>query len=70
MLASFTNGGITSKGAVSVDLTGITQLWLKGTMVNNGILLEQSGVYSTQYWTSEYLTTRRPQLTVCYVIPG
>jgi hypothetical protein len=70
VLGSFTNGGASYKGAVSIDLTGITQLWLKGLVVNNGILLEQSGAFMTNYWTSEYLSTLRPQLTVCYVIPG
>ena len=70
VIASFTNGGVSYKGAVSVDLTGITQLWLNGSMINNGILMEQSGTHSTQYWTSEYLQSLRPVLTVCYVIPG
>lgn len=65
--ASFSNGGPSSFGLVSFDVTALAQVWVNNASVNDGILLEQDPVGSTQFFSSENtIAGRRPQLVVCY----
>ena len=54
---------------MSIDLTGLGQSWVDGTIPNNGVLLEQSAG-NTSFKSSEVAPIGdRPRLDVCYVAP-
>ncbi|MFT3774257.1 MAG: DNRLRE domain-containing protein [Minicystis sp.] len=70
--ASFSNGagGIVAQ----FSLTPLVQSWVNGTYPNYGFLLEQTQVsgQSTNFKTSESTGghDEKPEMTVCYTIPG
>jgi cysteine-rich repeat protein len=70
-LASFTNG-VSGGAPPTYSIQAITQAWISGTKVNNGMILNQaqSGASYTNFRSSEWpVINDRPSLKVCYTIP-
>jgi hypothetical protein len=73
--ASFSNGGGTTMAQFS--LKSLVQSWVDGTYPNYGFLLEQTSVngQTTSFQGSEPpqttgVSTQKPELSICYTIPG
>ncbi|MFT3771345.1 MAG: MopE-related protein [Minicystis sp.] len=53
----------------SFTIQPLVQAWVRGTLPNYGILLEDPGANYTNYWSSEYTNFySRPDLYVCYTV--
>ena len=64
-IAAFDDGGA---GTHTFDVKALASAWIAGT--NDGVLLEQTGAYNTNFFTSEDpLQSNHPSLNVCYTLP-
>jgi hypothetical protein len=68
----------TSATVKSIDLTALTQAWIAGTTVNNGVILRTTASPATFIMSSEATVSGagannvplRPALTLCYTTPN
>ena len=58
-------------GLVSIDISAMVQQWVSLATPNFGVILNQLGLKTTRYDSSEAANvSQRPALSVCYTIPG
>jgi immune inhibitor InhA-like protein len=65
-VTSFSNNGSGYTGALSFDITALTQGWLNGSIANQGIGLVSSGPDTTFGAVENTTAALRPVLHVCY----